>query len=542
MRSKAIINGKVYRGRNNFCQAVLITGDRISAAGTNEDILDAAPAGTERIDAQGCLLLPGFYDCHLHLNTIGRMARMIDAGGVRSPEELIERGRALIARLKPPVGSVIRGRGLNQELFTGEKRYPTRYDLDKISQDHGVFISRVCGHVVICNSRMLEMAGLADSAPRIDGGQVDTDESGKPTGVLRENAATLVRRIFPPLPVEEWEGILEYAMEQAMANGLTSAASFDSTGPDFSVICAAYCRVYQRRGPCLRVCLQCGILGEEQYLDEYIRRGLRSGDFLLEPYLKMGPIKLFADGSLGSHTAWLRKPYRDNPGTCGLAVAEAPVLGAQIRKAHEHRLQVAVHAIGDGGIDATISGFEGVIQGGRNELRHGIIHCQITDMSLLERMAKSGILALVQPIFLAQDQYIVESRVGPGLAAASYSWGTMERLGIRAAYGTDSPVESLNPLQCIACAVTRKDVYGDHRGEGFNPQEQVDVFTAVDNYTISSAYANFDEGRLGRIAPGYLADLVLLDRDIFTLPPEEISSAKALFTMVGGSVVYKNEE
>jgi predicted amidohydrolase YtcJ len=538
MNTKVIFNGKIYRGQNRFCEAVLITGDRITAVGGNGDILDAAPTGTERIDAQGRLLLPGFYDCHIHLNTIGRMARMINAEGVRSAEDLIERGRSLIARLNPPPGAIINGRGLNQELFTGEKKYPTRYDLDKISGDHRIIISRICGHIVMCNSRMLEMAGIADSAPQIEGGQVDVDESGKPTGILRENATALVRRLMPSPSKEEWQGILEFAMEQALAQGLTAVASFDIMGPDFSTVTGAYSHIYQERGPSLRVSLQCGIMGEEKHLDEYIRQGLCTGNFLLEPYLKMGPLKLFADGSLGSQTAWLREPYRDNPETRGLPVVEKSVLAALIKKAHENHLPVAVHAIGDGGIDAVLAGFEGVTRGGRNPLRHGVLHCQISDIPLLERMVRHDILALVQPIFLTHDLYMVESRVGPELASTSYAWGTMERLGIRIAYGTDSPVESMNPLLGIACAVTRKDVYGDYGGEGFYPQEKVDVYTAVDNYTAGSAYANFDETRLGRIDPGFLADLVLLDRDIFTLPPEEIGSAKVIFTMVGGAIVY----
>jgi predicted amidohydrolase YtcJ len=252
----------------------------------------------------------------------------------------------------------------------------------------------------------------------------------------------------------------------------------------------------------------------------------------------MGPLKHFADGTLGSRTAWTREPYRDSPETAGLPVTDPAVLKELIQKAAAGGIQAAVHAIGDAAVEQVISCYEAVTGPGHNPLRHGVLHCQITDPGLLARMANNDILALAQPIFLLHDLYIAENRVGRALASTSYAWGSMERLGIRAAYGTDSPVESLDPIQGIACAVTRKDPAADYPKDGFFPQERVDVYTAVDNYTAGSAYANFDENRLGRIRPGALADLVLLDRDIFTIPPDEIHHTKVLCTIAGGTVVH----
>jgi predicted amidohydrolase YtcJ len=251
----------------------------------------------------------------------------------------------------------------------------------------------------------------------------------------------------------------------------------------------------------------------------------------------MGPLKLFADGTLGSRTAWMRKPYQDKPESTGMAVAEGEFLGKLFLKAHTHGMQTATHAIGDAAVEAVLDHIASLPGEGQNPLRHGIIHCQITDRPLLERMARQSVLALVQPIFLSHDLYITENRVGPELASTSYAWETMEALGIHASYGTDAPVESMNPLMGIACAVTRKDPEADYPPGGFFPKERVDVYTAVDNYTLEGAYANFEENRLGRIRGGSLADLVLLDRDIFTIPPEEIPRVKALWTMVGGELV-----
>jgi predicted amidohydrolase YtcJ len=539
VKKKIVYNAKAYLKRGIFAQAVLIEGDRIFAAGSNEDIREAASGGTEKIDAQGGLLLPGFYDSHLHLHGIGRRVRMIDASKVSSIEALIELGRELIGRLKPPQGTVISGAGLNPEAFSGEKRYPTRDDLDKISVSHGIIISRICGHTVFCNSRALEMAGLSKKAPTIAGGETGVDENGRPNGILRENAAVLARQIIPAPTAEEMRINLEYALDHAAAYGLTSAASYDIGGPDFHKVADTYKNIYRERGLLPRITLQCGISGKEKYLDEYIQGGYTTGTVLYDPCLKMGPLKLFADGTLGSQTAWLREPYRDKPGSTGMAVMKPGYLRDLIKKAHTHGMQTAVHAIGDAAVEFMLNCFEALPDPG-NPLRHGIIHCQITDKPLLERMAKSGVLALVQPIFLTHDLYITESRVGPELASSSYAWGSMEKLGVRASYGTDSPVEDINPLAGIACAVTRKDLEADFPADGFFPGEKVDVYTAVDNYTYAGAYANFDENRLGRIAPGFLADMVLLDKDIFTLPPEEIPQAKTVWTMVGGEIIYPN--
>jgi predicted amidohydrolase YtcJ len=272
-------------------------------------------------------------------------------------------------------------------------------------------------------------------------------------------------------------------------------------------------------------------------LDEYLKRKKNfttvvnlSSHPAWGSFLKMGSIKLFADGTLGAQTAWMRRPYLDKPSTRGVPVLDEKTLTRFVQKAAAGGMQVLVHAIGDACIDAVISAFETVTSPGNNPLRHGIIHCQITTADLLERMARNKILALVQPIFLEDDMHIVESRVGQCLASTSYAWGSMHKAGIPVSYSTDAPVSGINPLRCIEWAVLR---------HGFYPGEQVDVYTAVDAYTAASAFSAFDENSLGRIAPGYLADLVFLDRDIFTIPPEDIHKAGVLRTMCAGETVYE---
>jgi predicted amidohydrolase YtcJ len=516
----------------------LIEDGYISAVGSNQDMCDAAGAGTIRIDAQGRTVIPGFADCHAHLFSLGRRAKSIDGTGVASIDELVARGRDLISRLKPSPGMVIFGGGLNEENFTVGNRRPNRYDLDRISTVYPVIISRVCGHRLFCNSRALEIAGIADSAPLVEGGEIEQDETGKPTGILSENGAALIWRIIPPPTAEEFRECLEYAMKEGLSHGVTAAASFDANGPNFDLVTGSYRSIYEQ-GPNIRVSMQCGIGGDEKNLDEYIGRRLRTGQFLFESFLRMGPLKLFADGSLGARTAWLRAPYCDKPETNGLAVISRQVMAEYVKKAAANELQVVVHAIGDAAVETVVSCYEKVISEGINPLRHSVLHCQISDRALLDRMKRSGILVLVQPVFVCHDLYIIESRVGKERAAESYAWNSMEKVGLQVAYGTDCPVESIDPIQGIACAVTRKNAEENYPPGGFCPWERVDIYTAVDNYTTGSAYANFNEKRLGRIAPGYLADLTILDRDIFTIPADEIYKTKVLLAMIGGKTVFE---
>ncbi|MDR1904948.1 MAG: amidohydrolase [Treponema sp.] len=554
---KALYNAKVYLDRGIFCDALLIDGSRIVLTGANKEILDTA-ADAERIDAEGCLVLPGFHDSHLHLHGLGRRAGIIDASKIRSIDELVEAGIALIDRLKPPQGAYIQGAGLSPDSFSGGKRPPNRYDLDRISREYPVIISRHCGHKIFCNSKALELAGIADSAPDIAGGDVERDGDGRPSGIFSENANALVRAPIPPPDKAEMRRSLELAMEQALSCGVCAAASYDTGGPDFEQLLDVYRGIYRENSRYIRLTLQCGVSGKESLLDEYIGRGLRSGRSLLHPPeaplaagdsrgnadsfnspLKMGPLKFFADGTLGSQTAWLNSPYHDKPDTCGFPVIDRTLLQRFIQKAASNGFQTAVHVIGDAGADMALQCFESITQKGGNPLRHALIHCQITGRPLLERMAVNRILAMVQPIFLADDMYILESRVGRERASTSYAWATMDKLGIPVSYGTDSPVSPLSPLLGIACAVTRQDMENRYPAGGFFPDEKVDVYTAVDAYTAGSAYACFDEQRMGRIKPGYLADLVLLDRDIFTIPHEEIKNTQVVLTMVGGKIVYR---
>jgi len=539
-----IHNAKVYLERGCFAQAVLIHDDKIAAIGTNEEIFSKA-RGAEKIDAGGGLLLPGFNDSHMHLYAFGRNKNRIQANGVTSVEELIVRGRDLIDRIKPPKGSVIAGTGWNQDIFTGEKRPPNRHELDRISTEHAVIISRVCGHTLCCNTLAMKMAGITRDSVNTESGKIELDENGEPLGIFGAGTAlNKVRDMVPPYTQEQIEEQLLYAAHHALKNGITSVGSRDVIEDNYQSIVDAYIKLFTENDLHLRVNLQCTI-EKDAVFNEFIKRGWITRSSMGHPYLTMGASKLFADGSLGSRTAYMRKPYLDAPSTRGFQVHPQEEMDALVLKNHKNGFQVIVHAIGDAAVEETLNAFDKANDfkktnsGRTNELRHGLVHCQITDLPLLRRMADNGILAFMQPIFLSNDLYVLESRVGKELASTSYAFATMNKLGVKAAYGTDSPVESMNPLECIDCAVNRHDVTNDYPEDGFNPDECVDVYTAVDAYTAGSAYAEFAEDYKGRIKPGYLADLTLLDRDIFTISRKEIRKAQVLWTMVGGVMAYR---
>jgi predicted amidohydrolase YtcJ len=501
----------VYLSRDKFAEAVLFDGDKITAVGDSSVLLSSAPASTAKIDAGGALVLPGFHDCHEHLAMAGREAQSVNAD-VTSVEALIAAARQTIERNRIPECAYVRGGGWDDEKLG---RYPTRHDLDKISTRHPILLSRRCFHVLAANTLALERAGI--------------DPAGH-DGILRENDARPVWASIPEDTEEQTRDYLAHSLKKLLKNGVTAVASNDVSDGNVAKIARLYSQLFEDKKLRVRVSAQVGVNGDSRALDALIAAGYRTGSALIDGFLKVGPLKLFADGSLGSRTALLREPYNDAPETRGVRVLEPGVIAALVKTAAANGFQVATHAIGSAGIETVLDAYEAVIQNGKNPLRHGILHCQITDAAILARFAASDILALIQPIFLESDRHVVRSRVGDALASTSYAWATMERLGIKTAYGTDCPVEQPDPIRNLFAAVTRF---------GYDENERVDVATAVDAYTRGTAYANFDENRLGRIAPGYLADFALLDTDIFSVAPEEIEHAKVIKTIVGGEVVYE---
>lgn len=533
----AIINANVYLQREKFAQAVLLCDEIIEKVGTNDEILKDLPAGSATIDAQGKTLIPGFNDSHEHLYHVGSERSQVRLLGVTSLAEVLKLGRDFMSSNIIAPGEVICGNGWNQDYFTDESRLLNRHDLDTISTENPIIFNRACGHVLVCNTKALEVAGLlGGNVPAVDGGQFDVGEDGELTGIVRENARVHVFKIMETPTLEQMQTKILAAMKYANENGITTVQTNDVRDDDFKNMLDAYSEIYESGRATVRIYHQCR-LPKADLLKRFLAEGYNTG--VGDDFLKIGPLKLFADGSLGARTALMRQPYNDDATALGICTIEQDKLDELVEIADSHGMSVAIHAIGDRAIEMVLDSYARVIKDGKNPHRHGIVHCQITDKALLQRFADMDILALVQPIFLHYDMHICKDRVGEKLAETSYAFGTMKKLGLHVAMGTDSPVEDLSPINNIHCAVNRQDLKGFPEG-GYYPAECIDIYDAIDGYTLESAYAQFDENKKGRIEPGFLADFTMLDRDIFHCPKSEIIDTKIEMTIVGGKTVFSH--
>ena len=532
-------HGKVYVEKDVFSEAVFIEDGIIKAVGSNDDILGMADGETELTDCGGKTLIPGLNDSHMHFMQLGETRNQADIDGVPSIDEMISRCRAFIEEHPEHVRNGLHAIGWNQDLFTDEQRMPDRHDLDKISTEFPIVLERVCGHIVSSNTKAIEMLGIDGDSPQFPDGDFLIGEDGYPNGIFTANACNYVKTLIPDFTMEERRKMLIETMEYAVSCGITSVQSNDvgTTFMDGPAAFAMFRDVYDSGEALLRYRHQV-CFNDLQQFEQYLTEGeFAKGEYGADSWLTLGPLKLFKDGSLGARTALMRQGYVNDPENHGLEWIKEADMEAYCQLAKKYGLQVVTHCIGDMAVEKTMDCYERAFVEGENKLRHGLIHCQITDEGLVRRIAEKDILVFAQPIFLDYDMQIVEGLCGKELASTSYAFGSLQRLGAHVSYGTDCPVEACNPFPNIYMAVTRKNREGKPEG-GFYPSECVSVSDAIDAYTAGSAYAEFMEDRKGRIKAGYYADLVLLDRDIFTVDPMEIKDIQPEMTMVGGKVVY----
>ena len=527
-------NGHFYTGPGYAASVLWAQGGRIRALGGPE-LLAAAPPELPRTDLDGGWALPGFNDSHLHLLDVGRGLASVDLFGASGPADIAARCAAFVRAHAVPPGQAVYGNGWNQDLFAGPHTLPTRADLDAAVPDHPLLLDRVCGHIMLCNTAALRAAGITSQTPDPPGGGIDRGPGGEPNGLLRDNAAALVRPLLPAETPAACAGRWRAALAHAAAHGLTSVQTCDVRSRDWPTVLAALEELDAQDALPLRLTLQCAMDTPED-LQALWDAGYRPGAH--GKRWKIGPLKLFLDGSLGARTAWLRGGYADAPGAhglCCLPMAEALALA---RKADAAGMQVVAHAIGDGAMEEMLDIIEtlNAPRGGANPLRHGVVHCQVTTPGQWDRLAALGAGALVQPIFLDYDHTIVTARCGAALAGTSYAFGDAVRRGLPVSYGTDAPVESLDPLRNLYAAVTRRPLSG---GAPWQPQQAVTRAQALFCYTQGSAWQEFAEAEKGRLAPGFLADFTVLDRDYFTVPEADIPRLRVQATVTGGQVVYR---
>ena len=527
-------NGHFYTGPGYAASVLWAQGGRIRALGGPE-LLAAAPPELPRTDLGGGWALPGFNDSHLHLLDVGRGLASVDLFGASGPADIAARCAAFVRAHAVPPGQAVYGNGWNQDLFAGPHTLPTRADLDAAVPDHPLLLDRVCGHIMLCNTAALRAAGITSQTPDPPGGGIDRGPGGEPNGLLRDNAVALVRPLLPAETPAACAGRWRAALAHAAAHGLTSVQTCDVRSRDWPTVLAALEELDAQDALPLRLTLQCAMDTPED-LQALWDAGYRPGAH--GKRWKIGPLKLFLDGSLGARTAWLRGGYADAPGAhglCCLPMAEALALA---RKADAAGMQVVAHAIGDGAMEEMLDIIEtlNAPRGGANPLRHGVVHCQVTAPGQWDRLAALGAGALVQPIFLDYDHTIVTARCGAALAGTSYAFGDAVRRGLPVSYGTDAPVESLDPLRNLYAAVTRRPLSG---GAPWQPQQAVTRAQALFCYTQGSAWQEFAEAEKGRLAPGFLADFTVLDRDYFTVPEADIPRLRVQATVTGGQVVYR---
>lgn len=535
-----IFNGNIVTmdKENPKAQAVAVKSGKIVRVGKDNEVLSLKTDQTKVIDLKGKLLLPGFNDSHMHLLGYGTSLVKANLIGTTSVEDLIEKMKAFLKDSNVQIGQWVEGRGWNHDFFN-VKRFPTRYDLDKISTEHPLIATRACGHVAVVNSKALELAEVTRDTPQVEGGHFDLDENGEPLGILREKAINLVLCCVPQPSVEDIKSILIMAAKNASEAGLTSVQTDDFealSGTDFTTIIKAYQELTEKGDFPLRVYEQC-LLPTTDKLKRFFSLGYNTG--IGDEFFKIGPLKLLADGSLGARTAYMCEPYADDPTTQGIAVYNQEQLDELIFMAHNAGMQIAVHCIGDKIMYMTFESYEKALkEKPKKDHRHSIIHCQITDNTLLDKYRDNNVIAHIQPIFIDYDLHIVESRVGKEKASTSYNWKSMLNRGVHVACGSDSPVEPFNVLRGIYCAVTRKDLKG-YPEKGWLPDQKLTVYEAVHGYTLGAAFASFEEDIKGSITPGKLADFVVLSDDIFEIAPENIKDVEVLTTIVDGKIVFE---
>ncbi|HEV2422120.1 MAG TPA: amidohydrolase [Candidatus Acidoferrales bacterium] len=525
-----LTNGDVYTvdSAQPRAQAIAIRGEKIVAVGSSGEIHAWIGPHTRVVDLHGRFAMPGFNDAHVHLASGGMAKLTVNLEGTKSLAEFQQRIRDALENYKP--GGWITGSGWDHTLWPG-KRFPTRYDLDAVSKDHPMIFERVDGHVAVANSLALKIAGVTSHTQDTPGSHIVRDEkTGEPNGMLEEaGAMSLVYRHVPQPSHELRKRAIELALEDAVSHGVTSIQDY-STWSDFLVY-----RELKNEGKLpLRITEWLTFTEPLAKLEQERREGGTT-----DPWLRTGTLKAFMDGSLGSRTAAMLAPYSDDPSTSGIPRMEAEELNRMSIERDKAGFQLNFHAIGDRANRMALDAFAAVeAANGPRDRRDRVEHAQIVAPQDFERFAKLHVIASMQPSHLLDDQRWATARIGPERAKGAYAWNTMRKDGVRLAFGTDYPVEPIDPLRGIYECVTRELPEGGPAG-GWQPQEKLPVDVCIYDYTAASAYAEFEEARKGQLRAGMFADIVVYLKDITRMPPAELLHTSTDMTITGGRVVYE---
>lgn len=529
-------NALVYTGNGGYASSFIVEDGRFSFVGFDCDSLPQVSEGDRSVDLHGAFVCPGFNDSHMHLLNYGSVLTQAPLGEhTGSLSELLDCLRGFLSSHPKGEGGWLLGRGWNQDLFSDEKRIPTRWDLDSVSTEAPILITRACGHCCVLNSKALALAGISGSTPQPEGGRIGM-ENGSPNGALYDNAMDLVNGVTSAPDKESIKSMMIAACRELNRYGVTSAQTDDycvRRDVDPELINEAYRELAAEGLLTVRVYEQCNFT-ELHDLERFIESGNVTGKG--DKFFRIGPLKLLGDGALGSRTAHLSKPYLGTDG-CGFSLFSPEHMKELVLYAHTHGMQVAIHAIGDACLDEVLDAIEAANASfPREDHRHGIVHCQISRADQLERIARLGLHVYAQSVFLDYDNHIVGKLVDPEIASTSYNWKTLMNMGVSVSNGSDCPVEMPDVMRGIECAVTRTSLDGTGP---FLPEEAFSVREAIDSFTMRSAEASFEENLKGCIRGGMLADFVVLDADPFRIEPSKLHTIKPKAVYFGGKLVYE---
>ena len=539
MLDKLFINGEIYsmKKEGEKFQSLGIKDGKITFLGTDEEAKNLS--SKELINLKGKMMIPGMADAHLHLYAYCQNLTFVDLSKVHNINEMISLMKEKVKNVKK--GDWVKGVNFDQSKWK-ENRFPTLEEMNSISKDNPVIIKRCCLHAVVANSRALEIAGIGKNYQAGSGGIVELDKNGMPNGILREQSTKVFDDILPdPLKdIEVQKRIMQDVLNDMSSKGITTIHTYAAKIWQYNEDINIY-KNFEKEGKLpLRVTV---------CIDELFEPEILTKEKLNNPYRKvqLGAYKIFSDGSMGSRSAALKKPYSDDPQNSGFMLFTQEELNNKILTGYEHGLQPAIHAIGDRALDMTLAAIEHTLkttkekgmtdEEQKNRLPFRIIHVQMIDDDLLERMKKLPLVLDIQPIFLCTDLHWIEDRIGKERLKGSFALKTMEKAGLIQTGGSDCPVETYEPLKGIYAAVTRQDMEG-YPAEGFLPEERLSVYEALCMYTKNVHYATGQESVLGTLEIGKFADLTVLEKNLFKIDKKEIKDVKVEQTYVAGNCVF----
>jgi len=515
-------------------EAIAVRGDRIQAVGKALEIEKLKGPQTELVDLGGHFVMPGFNDAHLHLDDAGTTKLSVDVTGVKSLEELRARVAKKVEESK--AGDWILGSGWDETLWP-VKATPTRWDLDEVSDGHPVFLGRIDGHIAVANTRALQLGSITLASRDPQGGQIDRNQNGEPTGILRETAQAAVLGVIPKPTHRLRREALELALADLAEHGVTSAQDYSPVWENFQI----YEELEKEGKLTARITEWLPFDDPVEELDKK-RNSHPQSDLMLHT----GMLKGFMDGSLGSHTAAMLEPYADDPKNSGLPRYDAAKLNEMTTERVLAGFQIGFHAIGDKGVQMALDAFAGAEKAAReahvrapngsDDFRLRIEHAQVTTPAQIAQFKTLKVIASMQPSHLTTDMRWAQDRLGPKRAATSYAWLAFLNKGVTLAFGTDYPVEPVTPFRGLYAAVTRKSENGKQE---YFPEQRLTIDQAIAAYTAGSAFGEFEEKEKGKLVPGMLADFIVLDRDLAASSPEKLLGTKVLRTVVGGKTVFE---